>query len=41
MQHVNIVFNMAEALLQPELPETKAELQRLRERVSIGSPTHS
>jgi len=27
---------MAEARLQMELAETKAELQRLRERVSVG-----
>jgi len=30
---------MAEARLQAELVETKAELQRLRDRVSIGTPT--
>jgi len=30
---------MAEARLQAELVETKAELQRLRDRFSIGKPT--
>jgi hypothetical protein len=30
---------MAEARLQAELAETKAEIQRLRERFSIGTPT--
>ena len=30
---------MAEARLQAELAETKAEIQRLRERFSIGMPT--
>jgi len=30
---------MAEARLQMELAETKAVLQRLRERVSVGTPT--
>jgi hypothetical protein len=40
MQHPNIVFDMSEALSHPELAETKAELQRLREQVSIVLPTH-
>jgi hypothetical protein len=30
---------MADARLKAELVETKAELQRLRERVSAGTPT--
>ena len=30
---------MADARLQAELVETKAELQRFRERVSAGTPT--
>ena len=30
---------MAEARLQAELAETQAEIQRLRERFSIGTPT--
>jgi hypothetical protein len=30
---------MAEARLQAELAETRAEIQRLRERFSIGTPT--
>ena len=30
---------MADARLQVELVETKAELQRLRERFSAGTPT--
>jgi hypothetical protein len=30
---------MAEARLQAELAETKVEMQWLRERVSIGTPT--
>ena len=29
---------MAEVILQTELPETKAELQRLRESFSVGAP---
>jgi len=29
---------MAEAQLQAELTETKAELQRLKERISVGTP---
>lgn len=30
---------MAEARLQAELVKTKAELQRLGDRVSVGTPT--
>lgn len=30
---------MAEARVQAELVQTKADLQRLRDRVSIGTPT--
>ena len=30
---------MAEVLLRAELAETKAELQRLKERISVGTPT--
>ena len=32
-------FIMAELRLQAELVESKAEIQRLRERMSIGTPT--
>jgi hypothetical protein len=32
-------FNMAKACLQVEMAETKAKIQWLRERVSIGTPT--
>jgi hypothetical protein len=39
IQHTNIVFIMAEARLQAQLVETKAELQRLRDHVCIGKPT--
>jgi hypothetical protein len=31
---------MAEARLQAELAETKAELQRVRERFSVGTTVH-
>jgi len=32
-------YIMTESQLQAELRETKAELQRLKERISVGTPT--
>jgi len=32
-------FEMADARLQAELAEAKAEVQRLKDRMSVGTPT--
>ena len=35
----HIVFTMTDARLQAELAESKNEIQKLRERLSMGKPT--